>query len=84
MKSIKAVLLGFALLIIASCGLPLLIAGAGVGAGMFYVGGIICLDGKFVLCKIAIWMISFFYIYTNQIYNSFGEFRTIKEWFFKH
>ena len=51
MKSIKTMLLGIALLIVAACGVPLWIAGAGVGAGMFYAGGIIglilCLKGFF-------------------------------------
>jgi hypothetical protein len=51
MKSIKTMLLGIALLIIAACGLPLWMAGSGVGAGMFFAGGIIglilCLRGFF-------------------------------------
>ena len=51
MKSIKIMLLGITLLIVAACGVPLWIAGAGVGAGMFYAGGIIglilCLKGFF-------------------------------------
>ena len=51
MKSIKTMLLGIALLIVASCGVPLWMAGAGVGAIMFYVGLviglIICLKGFF-------------------------------------
>ena len=51
MKSIKTMLLGIALLIIAACGVPLWIAGSGIGAGMFLVGGIIgiilCLQGFF-------------------------------------
>lgn len=41
MKSIKTMLLGIAFLIIAACGVPLWMAGAGVGAGMFIAGGII-------------------------------------------
>ena len=51
MKSIKTMLLGIALLIVAACGVPLWMAGAGLGAGMFLVGGIIglilCLQGFF-------------------------------------
>ena len=51
MKSIKTMLLGIALLIVASCGVPLWMAGAAVGAIMFYVGLIIglilCLQGFF-------------------------------------
>ena len=51
MKSIKTMLLGIALLIVASCGVPLWMAGAGVGAIMFYVrlviGLILCLKGFF-------------------------------------
>ena len=51
MKSIKTMLLGIALLIVASCGVPLWMAGAGVGAIMFYVGLVIglilCLKGFF-------------------------------------
>lgn len=46
MKSIKTKLLGIALLIAASCGVALWMAGAGVGAIMFYVGLIIGL----ILC----------------------------------
>ena len=46
MKSIKTMLLGIALLIVAACGLSLWMAGAGVGAVMFYIGGIIGL----ILC----------------------------------
>ena len=38
MKSIKTMLLGIALLIIAACGVPLWVAGAGVGALMFFAG----------------------------------------------
>ena len=51
MKSIKTMLLGIALLIVASCCVPLWMAGAGVGAIMFYVGLVIglilCLKGFF-------------------------------------
>ena len=51
MKSIKTMLLGIALLIIASCGVPLWVAGAGVGAIMFFAGGVIglllCFKGFF-------------------------------------
>ncbi len=51
MKSIKTMLLGIALLIVAACGVPLWIAGSGVGAAMFFIGGIIglilCLRGFF-------------------------------------
>lgn len=51
MKSIKTMLLGIAFLIIAACGVPLWMAGAGVGAVMFIAGGIIglilCLRGFF-------------------------------------
>ena len=51
MKSIKTMLLGIALLIVASCGLSLWMVGSGVGAGMFFAGGIIglilCLRGFF-------------------------------------
>ncbi|MBR4292767.1 MAG: hypothetical protein IKT54_04050 [Clostridia bacterium] len=51
MKSIKTMLLGIALLIIAACGVPVWMAGSGVGAGMFFTGGIIglilCLKGFF-------------------------------------
>ena len=49
MKSIKTMLLGIALLIIAACGVPLWMAGAAVGAVMFFAGLIIglifCLKG---------------------------------------
>lgn len=51
MKSIKTMLLGIALLIIASCGVPLWVAGAGVGAIMFFAGLVIglllCFKGFF-------------------------------------
>ena len=51
MKSIKTMLLGIALLIIAACGAPLWMAGAAVGAIMFYaglgMGAILCLKGFF-------------------------------------
>ena len=51
MKSIKTMLLGIAFLIVASCGVPLWMAGAAVGAIMFYVGLIIglilCFKGFF-------------------------------------
>lgn len=51
MKSVKTMLLGIALLIVASCGVPLWMAGAGGGAIMFYVGlvigPILCLKGFF-------------------------------------
>lgn len=38
MKSIKMMLLGIALLIIAACGVPFWIAGAAVGAVAFFTG----------------------------------------------
>ena len=38
MKSIKTMLLGIAFLIIAACGVPMWVAGAGVGAVVFFVG----------------------------------------------
>lgn len=51
MKSIKTMLLGIALLIIAACGLTMWMTGAGVGAVMFIAGGIIglilCVKGFF-------------------------------------
>ena len=51
MKSIKTMLLGIALLIVACCGVPMWMAGAGVGAIMFYsgliIGLILCLKGYF-------------------------------------
>ena len=51
MKSIKTMLLGIALLIIAACGVPLWVAGAGVGAIMFFAGLVIglllCFNGYF-------------------------------------
>lgn len=51
MKSIKTTLLGVALLIVASCGVPMWMAGAGVGAIMFYtglvLGLILCFRGFF-------------------------------------
>jgi len=44
-------LLGIAFLIIAACGLTMWMVGSGVGAGMFFAGGIIglilCLKGYF-------------------------------------
>ena len=49
MKSIKIMLLGIAFLIIAACGVPFWVAGAGVGAILFFVGLLIglflCIDG---------------------------------------
>ena len=51
MKSIKTMLLGIALLIIAACGAPLWVAGAGVGAIMFVaglaIGLLLCFKGYF-------------------------------------
>ncbi len=51
MKSIKTMLLGIALLIVAACGLPLWIGGAAIGAVMFFAGGmiglILCVKGFF-------------------------------------
>ena len=51
MKSIKMMLLGIAFLIIASSGLPLWMAGAGLGAAMFFaglvIGLILCTRGFF-------------------------------------
>ena len=46
MKSIKTMLLGIAFLIIACCGVPFWVAGAGIGAIVFLVGLIIGL----ILC----------------------------------
>ena len=49
MKSLKKMLLGLALLIIALCGLVVWMAGAGIGAAVFFVflalGGFLCVDG---------------------------------------
>lgn len=51
MKSIKTMLLGIALLIIAACGVPMWMAGASVGAVMFLsgliIGLILCTKGFF-------------------------------------
>lgn len=51
MKSIKTMLLGIAMLIIAACGVPMWMAGAVVGAVMFYagltVGLVLCFKGYF-------------------------------------
>ena len=51
MKSIKTMLLGIAILIVASCGVPLWMAGAAVGAIVFYaglvIGLILCFRGFF-------------------------------------
>lgn len=51
MKSIKIMLLGMAFLIVASCGVPLWMAGAGLGAGMFFaglvIGLVLCVKGFF-------------------------------------
>ena len=51
MKSIKTMLLGIALLIVAACGAPLWVAGAGVGAIMFFAGLatglLLCFKGYF-------------------------------------
>jgi hypothetical protein len=51
MKSMKTMLLGISLLIVAACGAPLWMAGAVIGAVMFYaglaVGVILCLKGFF-------------------------------------
>lgn len=51
MKSIKTMLLGIAFLIIACCGVPFWVAGAGIGAVVFFVGLIIglilCIKGFF-------------------------------------
>lgn len=49
MKSIKKMLLGIAFLIIGACGVPMWMAGANVGAVMFFagllVGLVLCVDG---------------------------------------
>ena len=49
MKSLKKMLLGIALLIISLCGLVVWLAGAGIGAVVFFVfllvGGFLCVDG---------------------------------------
>ena len=49
MKSIKKMLLGIAFLIIASCGVPIWIAGADFGVILFFagllVGLVFCVDG---------------------------------------
>jgi len=51
MKSVKTMLLGIALLIVAACGVSLWMAGAVMGAVLFYVGGgagiALCLKGFF-------------------------------------
>lgn len=51
MKSIKTMLLGIAFLIVACCGMPMWMAGAGVGAVLFFsgliLGAILCLRGFF-------------------------------------
>jgi len=51
MKSIKTMLLGIALLIVASCGVPFWVAGASIGAIVFCVGLIfgliLCTKGFF-------------------------------------
>ncbi len=51
MKSIKTMLLGIAFLIVAACGVPFWVAGAGIGAVVFFVGLIIglilCIKGFF-------------------------------------
>ena len=51
MKSIKTMLLGITLLIIASCGVPMWLAGSTFGAVMFgaglIIGIIVCLMGFF-------------------------------------
>ena len=51
MKSIKTMLLGIAFLIVASCGAPIWLAGAAIGAIMFCgglsVGLILCFKGFF-------------------------------------
>lgn len=51
MKSIKTMLLGIAILIIASCGVPMWLTGSAVGAVMFGAGLIVginvCLMGFF-------------------------------------
>ena len=49
MKSIKKMLLGIASLIIASCAVPFWIAGAAIGAFVFFpfviIGIFLCIDG---------------------------------------
>ena len=49
MKSIKTMLLGIAMLIVACCGLTVWMAGAGIGAVVFLVfliiGLFLCIDG---------------------------------------
>ena len=49
MKSVKKMLLGIASLIIASCGIPFWVAGAVLGAVVFFVflisGLFLCVDG---------------------------------------
>ena len=49
MNSLKKMLLGIAMLIIALCGLVVWMAGAGIGAIVFFVfllaGGFLCVDG---------------------------------------
>jgi len=49
MKSIKTMLLGIAFLIIACCGVPFWVAGAGVGAIVFFagllIGMVLCIKG---------------------------------------
>jgi hypothetical protein len=51
MKSIKTMLLGIALLIIACCCVPFWVAGAGIGAVLFFIflifGLILCFKGYF-------------------------------------
>lgn len=51
MKSVKTMLLGLAFLIVAACGVPLWMAGSGVGAVAFFagllIGFILCLKGFF-------------------------------------
>ncbi len=47
MKSIKTMLLGIAFLIIAACGVPMWVAGAGVGAVIFFLG--LCVGLFFVI-----------------------------------
>ena len=49
MKAIKKMLLGIAFLIIGACGVPFWVAGANLGAVMFFaglvVGLVLCVDG---------------------------------------
>lgn len=49
MKSVKKMLLGIASLVIASCGVPLWVAGAVIGVIMFFpfliIGIFLCIDG---------------------------------------